>query len=135
MSEILLLLVEDDAILRLELEESLADAGFTCVAASNGSQALKELGKNTGRFRAVVTDIRLGKGPSGWDIAQRGRELEPDMPVLYMSGDSSQEWASKGVPGSLMVAKPYVMAQIITAVSQLITARDMSGGQMNQASI
>jgi DNA-binding response OmpR family regulator len=129
MPDILLLLVEDDAILRLDLEEGLTDAGFACLPVSDGSQAIEELTADPQRFRALLTDIRLGDGPTGWDIAQRGRELVPDMPVLYMSGDSSQEWTSKGVPGSVMVAKPYVMAQIFTAVSQLLTARDMLQGQ------
>jgi hypothetical protein len=46
------------------------------------------------------------------------------MPVVYMSGDSSPEWSSKGVPNSLMVAKPFAPAQIITAVSTLLNAAD-----------
>ena len=46
------------------------------------------------------------------------------MPVVYMSGDSSPEWSAKGVPTSLMVAKPFAPAQIITAVSTLLNAAD-----------
>ena len=69
-------------------------------------------------------DIRLGAGPDGWAVARRARELVPTMPVVYMSGDSSPEWSSKGVPNSLMVAKPFAPAQIITAVSTLLNAAD-----------
>jgi len=41
------------------------------------------------------------------------------MPVVDMSGDSASEWSSKGVPNSLMVAKPFAPTQVITAVSTL----------------
>src|SRR3954452_10800349 len=126
-----LFLVEDDALIRELLETSLTDAGFEVVEVSCGTKALAQFQADVARFRAVFTDIRavftdirLGAGPDGWAVARRARELVPNMPVVYMSGDSSQEWSSKGVPNSLMVAKPFAPAQIITAVSTLLNAAD-----------
>ena len=119
-----LFLVEDDALIRDLLEASLTDAGFEVVEVSCGTTALAEFDADPARFRAVITDIRLGPGPDGWAIARRARELVPTMPVVYMSGDSSHDWSSKGVPNSLMVAKPFAPAQIITAVSTLLNAAD-----------
>jgi hypothetical protein len=49
------------------------------------------------------------------------------MPVVYLSGDSSHEWSSKGVPDSVMIAKPFVPVQLVTAISILITAADTHG--------
>lgn len=120
----LLLLVEDEALIRMVLEDTLSDAGFKVVAASNGSKAVEELATNPARFRAVVTDIRLGRGPDGWDVARRAREVEPTMPVLYVSGDSAHEWSARGVPNSAMVAKPFVGAQIVTALATLLVQVD-----------
>lgn len=74
----------------------------------------------------MLTDIRLGRGPNGWDVAKRAREIMADIPVIYVSGDSAAEWASKGVPNSVMVPKPYALAQLVTAISQLINAAAMS---------
>jgi two-component system cell cycle response regulator CpdR len=37
-----------------------------------------------------------------------------------MSGDSAVEWASEGVPKSIMLAKPFAIVQLVTAVSQLL---------------
>src|SRR3954451_15356123 len=119
-----LFLVEDDVLIRDLLEASLTDAGFEVIEVSCGAKALAEFDADVRRFRAVITDIKLGSGPDGWAVARRARELVPDMPVVYMSGDSSQEWSSKGVPNSLMVAKPFAPAQIITAVSTLLNAVD-----------
>ena len=122
MSEVILLLVEDEAMLHMVLEDALTEAGFKVVIADNGTDALAELNSDAARFKGLLTDIRLGRGPTGWDVAHRARELVPTMPVVYMSGDSGVEWASKGVPKSLMIGKPFAIAQIVTAISQLINA-------------
>jgi DNA-binding response OmpR family regulator len=47
------------------------------------------------------------------------------MPIIYMSGESAEEWAVKGVPGSAMVAKPFAPAQLVTAISNVINEADM----------
>lgn len=112
--------MEDETLIRMNLEEELADAGFALVVVKDGRQALAEIEADVARFRGVVTDIRLGRGPSGWDVARRARELMPEMPVVYTSGDSAHEWTAQGVPNSVMVTKPFVTAQIITAVSNLL---------------
>ena len=119
-----LFLVEDDALIRELLDASLTDAGFEVVEVSCGTKALAHFDADAARFRAVITDIRLGAGPDGWAVARRARELVPTRPVVYMSADSSHEWSSQGVPNSLMVAKPFAPAQIITAVSTLLNAAD-----------
>jgi DNA-binding response OmpR family regulator len=121
---ILLLLVEDDELIRELLEAALAEAGFDLTVAADGEQALAELETDATRFRAVITDIRFGAGPDGWEVGRRAREIIADMPVVYMSGDSAHEWPSKGVPNSIMVAKPFAPAQIITAVSTLLNQAD-----------
>ncbi len=120
-----LLLVEDDSALQELLHTELVDAGFEITAADNGKKALAELAADAARFRAVITDIKLGRGPDGWQIGRRARELVPVMPVIYMSGDSATDWSSKGVPNSVMLAKPFAPVQLITELSRLITDADM----------
>jgi len=73
-------------------------------------------------LRALVTDVQLGPGPSGWEIAKRARELHPEIPVVYVTGTAAAEWSSKGVPNSLIIQKPFAAAQVVTAVSQLLNA-------------
>lgn len=117
---VLLLLVEDEVLIRMNLEEELAEAGFDLAVTTNGRQAMAELEADPARFCAVVTDIRLGRGPDGWEIARRAREAVPAMPVVYVSGDSAYEWAARGVPNSVMVAKPFHPAEVVTAPSTLL---------------
>jgi DNA-binding response OmpR family regulator len=119
-----ILLVEDEALIVEILTAEFADTGFEVVVASDGNRAITELEADVARFKAVVTDIRLGKGPDGWDVGRHARELVPDMSVVYVSGDSTHDWSSKGVPESVVILKPFAPAQLVTAVSTLITAAD-----------
>lgn len=123
-SATLLLLVEDDEDLRVTLEDALRDAGFELQIANDGASALAILESQKDKLRGLITDINLGSGPDGWEVAKRGRELIPTLPVVYMSGASGQEWPSKGVPHSTLVAKPFAPAQLITAISTLLNISD-----------
>lgn len=117
---LLLLLVEDEVLIGLLLREVLEEAGFEVLVARDGSTAISELEAGAERLRGVITDIRLASGPSGWEIARRARELSPGLPVVYVSGDSAHEWTAQGVPGSVMVGKPFLPAQVLTAVTSLL---------------
>lgn len=123
MQSVVVLVVEDEALMRMELETILQEAGFESKAAGTGRGAIDIL-ENTQDIRAIVTDVNLGNSFSGWDVARRARELIPDLPIVYATSVSSAEWSANGVPGSLLVTKPYVSAQIITGISQLLNAHD-----------
>ncbi len=116
-----ILVVEDDHLIQSVVEESLSDGGFEIVIASSGENALELLDASDGKFRALVTDINLGQDKvDGWEVARHAREIDPHFPVVYMSGKDADDWASKGVPNSIMLAKPFAPAQLVTAVSQLL---------------
>jgi DNA-binding response OmpR family regulator len=119
-----LLLVEYESLVRHDLREGLVAAGFDVMEAPQGARALSELEADPSRFLGLITDITLGKGPDGWEIARRGRELVPDLPVVYISGHGSADWQSKGVPKSLTLAKPFATAQLVTAISTLLVEVD-----------
>ena len=82
--------------------------------------ALQELASDKTTFSAIITDVRLGKGPSGWEVGKRAREVTSGVPVVYMSGDSLHEWSANGVPESMMLQKPFVIAQLISALTTLL---------------
>ena len=71
-------------------------------------------------FNGLITDIRLGAGKTGWDIARHLRNAKPVILVVYMNGDSAIHWSADGVPESIMIQKPFFLAQIITAISTLL---------------
>jgi two-component system cell cycle response regulator CpdR len=117
----LLLLVEDETLIAHALEDALLEAGFEIRTVHDGATATRALEGNPEQFSALLTDIRLPKdGPDGFDLAHRARELSSTIAVVYMSGDSAVEWASKGVPKSIMLQKPFAIAQLVTAVANLL---------------
>lgn len=120
----LLLYVEDELIIQDMVESALREAGYEVLIASHGTQALDLLGTSNGSLRGLVTDIDLGIGPDGWDVACKARELTGGLPVVYVSGASEGEWTSRGVPNSLMIAKPFAPAQIVVAISSLLVSSD-----------
>lgn len=110
--QLFILVVEDDQLVQNLVEDCLSEGGFETVATPSGEKA-----------RALVTDINLKPGEiDGWEVARHAREIAPHFPVVYMSGIEADDWASKGVPNSIMLAKPFAPAQLVTAISQLLNA-------------
>jgi CheY-like chemotaxis protein len=70
--------------------------------------------------RAPLTDVNLGSGISGWELARQIREITPGFPVVYMTSASAPAWKAQGVDGSLLIEKPFAPAQLAAAVSQLL---------------
>ncbi len=122
MSDPLILLVEDEPLVLLVAQDALEAGGYIVLPATSGPEAVAALDRQHGHFVGLVTDIRLGSPPNGWDVARHARELRGDLPVVYTTADSAPEWSVQGVPNSAVVQKPYAGAQLLTAISTLITA-------------
>jgi DNA-binding NtrC family response regulator len=118
---VLILVVDDEIAIRAVLNVALEDDGYKVILAGSGEDALKQLKKHKD-VKGLVTDIRLGseRKMTGWEIARQARELNPDIAVVYMSGDSAADWAVDGVPKSVMVVKPFAVSQISTAIATLL---------------
>lgn len=128
-STVSILLVEDEPLIALSLQESLEAGGYSVTLAHDGTQALEVIEGQGNQVSGVVTDVRLGCGPTGWDVARRARELNSDVPIVYTSGDSAHEWTVQGVPNSVMVQKPFAPAQVLTAISTLLTQSDANAAR------
>ena len=118
----IILVVEDDPSIQVLIEEALGDGGFNTAIVASGEEALTLLNGNKEKYRAVVTDINLEGKIDGWEVARHVREIDPEYPVIYMSGASAADWASKGVPNSVILSKPFAPAQLVTAVSNLLNS-------------
>jgi DNA-binding response OmpR family regulator len=118
----IILVVEDEPLIQGLIEEALSDGGFNTAIVASGEEALTLLNGHKDKYRALVTDISLSGKIEGWEVARHAREIDPEYPVIYMSGASAADWASKGVPNSLILAKPFAPAQLVTAISNLLNA-------------
>ena len=118
----IILVIEDDDEIQGLVEDALSDGGFEPAIAASGEEAVTLLKGRTTNYRALVTDIGLRGKMNGWEVAQQAREIDPEFPVVYMSGAHAADWASKGVPNSIMLEKPFAPAQLVIAVANLLNA-------------
>ena len=126
-NSLVVLIVEDDASIQSIVEDALIEGGFETAIAPSAEEAVTLLKSKVMDYRALVTDINLTGRMSGWDVARFAREIDPAFPVVYMTGAAGGEWASRGVPNSILLEKPFAPVQVVTAVSQLLNA--MTQGQ------
>jgi CheY-like chemotaxis protein len=113
----LILVIEDEYLLQADVEKILTEAGFATDILSSGEEALTLLMGGLKRPSALVTDVSLAGRLSGWEVARRIREKDPSFPVIYVTA-YGLDWASHGVPNSILISKPFAPAQLITALSQ-----------------
>ena len=114
--------VEDQEDILQVLTSVLGEAGFAVTSARDGQEAMAMLDAEGASYRALITDVNLPGTLTGWDVARHAREANDLLPVVYMTGASAHEWGSRGVPNSVLLLKPFAMAQIVATVSQLVTA-------------
>jgi DNA-binding response OmpR family regulator len=62
----------------------------------------------------------LGCGPDGWRLARQARERRPDLPVLYVTGDSACDWSVQGVSGSAVLQKPFQTERMLAELRGML---------------
>ncbi|WP_245486261.1 response regulator [Mesorhizobium sp. M7A.F.Ca.US.010.02.1.1] len=112
MSESAILVVEDELLILLDLESALQDAGFLVVGVPSAEAAVKAFDEDPNKFAGLFTDIRLGSGESGWEVARHVRRANPTLPVVYISGDGAFSWGSEGVPDSVMIVRSFLLRSL-----------------------
>lgn len=110
-----ILVVEDDPLVREFVVDALREAGFFVIHAADGEEALAWCGRRAADV--LVTDIRLPGKIDGWQIAERCREHNPRLPVIYATGFSPVP--PRPVADSLLLQKPFYPDDIVRAVRKV----------------
>jgi CheY-like chemotaxis protein len=125
------LLVEDDKAVRAIAASGLQAYGYRVLEAQDGAEALRIFEQHADAIEMLVTDTVM-PGMSGPQIAERLLESRPDLPVLLLSGYSSDVVARPGtISHAAFLQKPFtptVLAQRVREVlNQHQRTRDASG--------
>ena len=112
-----LLVVEDEPVVASFVTALLEGAGYHVRAAASGAEALCVIDQHGGALACVITDVRLGAGPDGWEVARAARRCQPDIPVIYVTGDSAAQWATLGVTESHLIQKPFTAGKLTSTVA------------------
>ena len=114
----IILVIEDEYPVQGLVEEWLTDGGFAAEILSSGEEALTLFKSGLKNYNALVTDVNLkGRLSVSAKLVERA-----GFPVVYMTGAAADEWASQGVPNSILLTKPFAPAQLVTAIAQLLNA-------------
>ncbi|MGZ3275842.1 MAG: response regulator [Caulobacteraceae bacterium] len=113
------LVVEDDPNVRMVLDELLNDRGLDVWMAPDDLTAYQVLSQEAERLSVLLTDINLGAGNDGFDIARRARCLNAAIEVIFISGFpiDPRRFSNEG---GVFLAKPLdldVLAEMVHAVA------------------
>ena len=103
----------------MESCEFLRDASFSVVSASDPLGALKLLAGEQ-KWSALITDIDLGPGIDGFEVARRARVALPKLPVVFISGRPKRSCQDAGMEGMEFIAKPFHPSQIVEALDRVL---------------
>ncbi len=115
------LLVEDDAMVRVFTRKALERLGYEVIEASDGNEALEALQRRQRPVDVVVTDIVMPL-MGGRELAQRVLERWPGTPLLFVSGYSDDAILRRGVldQGAHFLQKPFTAAALARALRRAL---------------
>lgn len=116
-----LLVVEDDFLVRLTLVDALSDGGFEVLEAADAKEALT-LVCDRDDIAAMLTDINLPGGSDGFALARAARVIRPTLPVVYASGRYGGAEEGQAVDGSRFLAKPFTPSLAAAVLHDMIDA-------------
>jgi DNA-binding NtrC family response regulator len=117
-----ILVADDDAVIREGLRRVLGMEGYLVETQPNGRLALDRLQESS--FDLLITDLKM-PGMSGLEVLQAVRVLQPEMPVILITGfaavDNAVEVMKNGAADYL--AKPFANEEIVAKVRKALDAR------------
>ena len=120
------LVVDDEAVVRMLVVETLQDLGYAVLEADDGAQALRILQQTSVAIDLLVTDVGLPGGLNGRQVADAGQVLRPAMKVLFITGYvESAVFAQDQSDEVLQVlVKPFSMSDLSVRVGEMLNAPD-----------
>jgi CheY-like chemotaxis protein len=118
---VVVLIVEDEALVRLVAEMTIQDCGYQILSARDVDEALLLL-RSSRQIDALFTDIHLKAAiHGGCDLARQAIALRPNLRILYTTGSSvTDQMKSLFVKSSHFLPKPYTDQQLQDSIQNLL---------------
>jgi signal transduction histidine kinase len=115
------LIVDDEATVRMLVTDVLSDLGYTAVEAADGAGGLRVL-QSDARVDLLVTDVGLPGGMNGRQMADAARIARPDLKVLFITGFAEASLFGNGPlePGMAVLTKPFAVDTLAARIRELI---------------
>jgi DNA-binding response OmpR family regulator len=112
-----LLVVEDETDMCILMHDLLDGEGLEVVCATSDAAAYRALPGR--KFSALLVDINLGRGTTGFDVARHARRLDSKVAVIYVTGGPPEAVALHGVRGAALVTKPFDRDDLVGALEEV----------------
>ena len=125
------LVVEDEASVRSTVRRQLETLGHDVLEADSAAAALALLKSSDEPPHVLLTDVQLGGGMNGVDLAEAARrDFQPALPVVFMSGFTAVPEAQKRInaSGAALLGKPVTLSELDRALNEVTSGnpRDTS---------
>lgn len=119
-----ILVVEDDALVRRFVERALSDAGYTVATAVTGEEALDAIRTSDAPPHLVLSDVVMPI-MTGPELAEKLALIQPDVPVLFMSGYVDQTFLGRELENhpEQLLRKPFATAELRRRVRDALDRR------------
>ena len=119
----IVLVAEDEDVVRRMLTRTLGNAGFRTLEARHGSEALSIATFAYPYIHLVITDVLMPE-MDGRTLGQRLSERCPALPILYISAYPPDDLFHRGAPTSTapFLQKPIIPDELLTVVQRLLTS-------------
>jgi CheY-like chemotaxis protein len=119
----LILVVEDEALVRMTLVDVLEDAGFKVIEAAHADEALRVL-KAVSGIQGMVTDVEMPRGSiNGFELARQVRASQQEIGVLIASGRAAPKPGD--LPdGALFIGKPVHPGTLVKLLKTLLVTKE-----------
>jgi two-component system cell cycle sensor histidine kinase/response regulator CckA len=118
----LILLLEDEPVLRHLMVRGLVDAGFPVLEGTHGRQGLELAKACHGSLALVISDVTMPI-MDGLEFAAKFRTLFPTVPILFITG-CPERLSAGSLSRCAVLAKPFGRDQLVTAVHRLLAEPD-----------
>ena len=129
MEKAVVLVVEDEALIRMNAVCMVEEAGFAVVEACNADEAIRIL-ESRDDIQAVFTDINMAGSMDGWKLAHAIRGRWPPLHLIVTSGLSVQNKGKMPLKGRF-IGKPYTAAQVTAVLRDFFGDSPASGPATN----
>ena len=124
-----ILIAYDEPALCEVIVGMLDETGLQPVCVHSDRDAYAAL-RDQGPFVGMITDVNLGPGTTGFDVARAARQMNPAIAVIYASGEASPEsFRMFGVPDSAFLSKPFRAGQLLQALEAQLARHFRSSEQ------
>lgn len=115
-----ILLVEDESVVREITGEVLAQAGYQVIASSGPREALRAARKHPGQIDLLLTDMVMPE-MTGADLAVELLDHQPDLITIFMSGYAEHDvMKSVRTTAAIHIQKPFTIDALLTRVAEAL---------------